>query len=268
MMPETVAEFINLIFQNIRERRPGYSLRAFARDLELSPSFLSMLLRQQTGLSTEQAQKIGNILELSTNQKEHLMLLAEAEFSRNERHRHQALEQLSKNKKKHQFQDVENDYKEIIADWIHPAILEFCQIHQGQLDTKTMSQFFKRNEEDIHAAIERLKKLQLLSLKDGIYHVKEVNLQVNPGVASNAIRNFHRQIIQRALESMELDPMTDRYLNSFVIKVRKDKMNEFQKKIEQMADDLIVDLSHDEKADQVYGLSLQFFPLGRKDAST
>jgi uncharacterized protein (TIGR02147 family) len=263
MLDKTVSDFINRIFQEINTRRPGYSLRAFARDLDLSPSFLSMLMREKSGLSIEQAHKISKALQLNDKEKEHLLLLTEAEFSRSFSMKKKAREKLAKISSERSFKTIDDNYKEIIQDWIHPAILEFCQIKSGKMEPDEISHFFERSIDDVKRAIQRLVKAGLLEFRHGLYVVQEVNYQVTPGELSYSVQNFHRQLMHRALISMERDPFSHRFLNSYVIKVKKEKLDQMQKKLEALVEEFVGGLSDEKEADHIFGVSFQFFPLSR-----
>lgn len=60
--------FVELLVANLQMRKlrnANYSLRAFARDLEISPAQLSLVLNSQQRLSAQNACKIALHLELS-----------------------------------------------------------------------------------------------------------------------------------------------------------------------------------------------------------
>jgi cyanate lyase len=58
-------DILKNIFQERINKNPKYSLRAFARDIGLSPSLLSMVMSGQRQLTAKQAAKISLKLKLS-----------------------------------------------------------------------------------------------------------------------------------------------------------------------------------------------------------
>jgi plasmid maintenance system antidote protein VapI len=59
---------LNETFSEKKKRNPNYSLRAFARDLEISASNLSTILNGKKRLSSEQACRIAVRLQFSKEQ--------------------------------------------------------------------------------------------------------------------------------------------------------------------------------------------------------
>ena len=66
-------EFIRVKMQERIARNPRYTLRAFARDLHLSPQVLSMVLNRHRGISNETAARVGERLGLSVREIAYLM---------------------------------------------------------------------------------------------------------------------------------------------------------------------------------------------------
>ena len=65
-----------------RSRNPGYSLRAFARDLAMPPSSLNEVLNQRKGISSARARKLARRLSLSDDLAEAFVLSARAQHAR------------------------------------------------------------------------------------------------------------------------------------------------------------------------------------------
>lgn len=60
---------IRQVFDRRREKNGSYSLRAFARDIDLSPSFLSLFLNGKKNLSLNSAYRIGQRLGLDPEEQ-------------------------------------------------------------------------------------------------------------------------------------------------------------------------------------------------------
>src|SRR5687767_1203761 len=61
---------------------PKYSLRAFAKDLEISPSRLSEILSGKQGLSRDRARELAGLLGFSSRETELFCELVESEHAR------------------------------------------------------------------------------------------------------------------------------------------------------------------------------------------
>lgn len=65
----TAPAIIRRVFEHRREKNGSYSLRAFARDIDLSPSFLSLFLNGKKNLSLNSAYRIGRRLGLEPEEQ-------------------------------------------------------------------------------------------------------------------------------------------------------------------------------------------------------
>ncbi len=102
-----IIENLHDVFENRKRRRPGYSLRAFAKSLELDASCLSALLKSKRKLTFKMAQKIvENVKEFSPEQRYQLL----------EGHAESANENSNSRM-------LLNDKFSLISDWWNFAIL-------------------------------------------------------------------------------------------------------------------------------------------------
>ena len=88
-------------FEFRRRRNSGYSLRAFARDLEIQPSKLSEILSQRVGMSTATAEKIAANLKLLDDESRHFISLVERDHGRSQSLRLNAQKNLESHQLKH-----------------------------------------------------------------------------------------------------------------------------------------------------------------------
>jgi uncharacterized protein (TIGR02147 family) len=81
-----------------------------------------------------------------------------------------------------------------------------------------------------------------------------------------ALKKFQHQILDKAQTSIDKDPVDDRYITSFVLPVDKGKLLAAKRAILNFQRKLM-HLLEDGDVTEVYGMSIQLFPLTRKDAS-
>ena len=83
-------DLIRAEFLKRRTKEPFYSLRQFAKELELSPMHLSYLLRGKRGLSKKNARRVAYRIGLITFAAQRFMFLASAQSGRSKGERHSA----------------------------------------------------------------------------------------------------------------------------------------------------------------------------------
>ena len=120
MKYENYRHYIQGEFENRRLRNPSYSLRAFARDLAVSPSRLSEAINGKRGISNELAQKIITALNLEGIDEDIFLLSVEAEHSRSKK-----IKLFAQSKLKQTLASSEAIAKTFtIVDWVADALLK------------------------------------------------------------------------------------------------------------------------------------------------
>ncbi|MGZ3772574.1 MAG: hypothetical protein ACXVCY_16355 [Pseudobdellovibrionaceae bacterium] len=124
MKLENYRHYLQSEFEKRRVRNPNYSLRAYARDLQTSPSRLSEALNSKRGISSKLAQQMIVGLELEGIDAEIFLFSVEAEHSRSEKQRVAA---------KTKLKEVLSSTSEIppktftVVDWVADAILKMSE---------------------------------------------------------------------------------------------------------------------------------------------
>ena len=89
----------------------------------------------------------------------------------------------------------------------------------------------------------------------------ERNITTAREVQSLAISNFHRQMIQRASESIERTQPEKRDVSSLTLALSKEKFTEAKRRIQEFRRELNVLLSEEGKSEAVYQVNFQIFNL-------
>ena len=114
-------------------RNPGYSLRAFARDIGLAAPKLSQILSGTCGLSKTSALKVAKKLKLNEAETEYFVALVEVEHNRSKRGKIQAQQRLATIESS-SINELDLERFRIIADWYHFSLLELTEVQGFQSD--------------------------------------------------------------------------------------------------------------------------------------
>lgn len=253
-------DYLTRELEGRKVRSPYYSLRAFARDLELSPSSLSEILAGRYGLSRARALNIGKRLKLNAEHLEHfadLMVLRRAKASDEKR--------LAANRVKYRMLSEKNrlstEVFRVVADWHHFAILELFYLDGFQPNPKWMAQALKLKITVVKTALERLLKVGMLERTESGWKVAEQVSLVGDDIPSEAIRIFHKQILEKAMSSISTQAIEDRELSASILSIRRDDVPSIKKQMRKFVSLMEQKFSGRSKRDAVYCLSLQCFSL-------
>lgn len=208
---------------------PSYSLRAFARDLKLSPSFLSDVLNGKRNLSDESLQFLSEKLGWSF-------------------------------KSGIQFQEAE--YVQNLT-WIHLATLELVQKNRTPYDIKLISQMLGSTQHATQIAVESLIERKLVSIHDGYIESVPDRVLFGSNTPSSEIRRFHKEFMQLAQSRVELCDYDERELGSYVMSLSHEQVQSLRSAIRKFFEDLPMYTKGGSEDKKIYGLSAQLFPISR-----
>ncbi len=197
-----------------QSRRPQYSMRAFARDLEMSPSFLCEFLAGRQGLSKERVLWISKKLNFTSDQSEHFWNLVEAKFGRTTEIKKAAdFRVLQKTKNESHHLSLERFH--LIADWYHFPLLEIIGLQNEDYTHKELAEILAIPEVHVTEAITRMKTIGLLTeevTEFGTvkYRVQSDYTMVGDEGENRAIQIAHQQLLNMQAKFAEIKPLDER----------------------------------------------------------
>jgi uncharacterized protein (TIGR02147 family) len=268
MMTEPNVDYRRVLKEELNmrcEQNPRYSLRAFARDLELSPSRLSEILNRKQGLSRKAAKKVAERLGYREDEALHFCDLVSIRHARSVREKEDAHLRLTKRQtyanKDERFQ-LQLDAFKIISDWYHLGILELMKMKSFRSDVKWIARRLGIPVIQVELAIDRLARVGLLSREDGELKATQADGWIPGGVPSESIRKFHRQVLQKATEAITTQPVSERVLGTHFLTLDKADLPAAAKEIERFQHEFCRKFRTDpNEKDTVYCISMQLFKI-------
>lgn len=259
----TYRDVIKNKFENRLKKNPRYSLRAFARDLEVPVSRLSEVLNDKSGLSVFNAEKIAKKLDLSANEKELFLNQVLSEHGRSNSSRKNAKKYLSEiETKKLDFVEIDLDTFNIISDWYHYALIDLIETQTFKNDSEWMAKRLGINKFQVDQALERLKKCKLIEVKNRKLKAINQTVATSSDIPSEAIKNFHRQVLQKAIEAIDFQGVEERDMTTITVPLDtrlipelKNKIKNFRREINNWVKEA------NKKPQEVYCLNLNLFSL-------
>lgn len=249
------------------ENNPAYSLRAFARDLKLSPASISLILNGRKGLSKPSAERVARSMGLTPTEQEYFKALVLVKHARTEAGKEMAkakLGHLVLTKQKH---SLEADQFQVIANWYHFGILQLTHLKNFRSDVTWIARQLDIPESDTRDAIARLKRLKLLAQgAAGRYSAVQDIVFTPDNIPSEALRKFHRQLIEKSLRAMHEQPIEQRTFISTEIPIKREEYKKVAAKIRRFNEEIIQ--KHSTSAgdgDAVYAITFQFFQLNKDE---
>lgn len=252
-MAQSFVKKINSEFQRRKAINASYSLRAYAKHMGVSVSILSRIMNGKIPMSLKLLQRLSIPLSISLEEYEYY----EAEIS--SRKATQSSERVIETSQR----QLELDEFKIIQDWYNFAILEMVNLHDFQPCEKWIAKKLSISEEDAFLALERLVRLELLvqnangSFKKSTSFVSIIQMNFS----TVAMRNRQKQVLKRAIDAMDLVDFAKRDQSAITLSLDSSLLPEIKTKIKKMRRSLAnYIVKNSKKRDQVYELSMSFFP--------
>lgn len=259
-MKNDYTEILSNEFFERRSRNSSYSLRAFARDLDLPASNLSLILKKKKGMSGTTAKQVAKKLGLSKTEQEIFCQIVEREHSRSKLVRENAAKSIEENSQINT--SLTMDAMRVLGNWHYFAIIELFRtstFHDQSVAVIAKALMIK--DTDVKEAIETLLKLELIEIKKKKYHaVKDYNWSPD-GIPSDIIRRFHEKMLNKSKESLFTQSVDERDFTSMMLSVDKSDLPEAKKVIRQFIKSFTEKFSDKPTSDRIYTLNIQLFNL-------
>jgi uncharacterized protein (TIGR02147 family) len=184
---------------------PQFSMRAFSRDLGLSPSLCSMVLAGRRNLSYAKCVHIAQALKFNVGRTQEFLSLYLLEKSKNEKERASLVKSLKPKQAAFFLQELHEF--EIISEWFHFAIVEWLGIPGASQNPSTIAKKLGLKALQVKLSLVKLESLGLIKRVGGVFVKTHKNFRVHSDTSNRAIQSHHKQILKLAeLKLTALDP--------------------------------------------------------------
>lgn len=252
-------DYLTFEFELRKTRRPAYSLRAFARDLAVSPSSLNDFLKGRVGMSTQRIQRIATVLRWSEARIDHFQDLIWAKHSKDPGLKKSAV-MRTRGRLRTDTSGLSLDAFRVICDWYHLVILELCGLRQN-LSVVQIADGLAIDEATARGAVNRLIKLGLLKKTANGFVPSEGSSHFGDETPSEAIVEFHCQILDLAQRALRERTMGERESHSLIYSVKKENVARINRELKKAILTIVHRYSDEQSGDCIQALSLQVFPV-------
>lgn len=245
-------EIQQVLFQELKKRKSKnsrYSLRAFSKYLGMSPAYLSLIMSGKRLLPMAKIQKIANKLDL--------------EFSLDVESKNKSTQISKLNKTKYSGllkRIVPNDQFLLISDWVYYAILSLSQIKNHKAESRWIAHRLGVSDLQIKESMQRLIDLKLITVFENKIHVLKGPTSTTEDIPSAAIKSFHRGILKLAEESLDTVSTDRREFSTVVFSIKEQDIKQAKLSLRNFQEEF-ANQFESSSGDQVYSISLQFFPI-------
>jgi uncharacterized protein (TIGR02147 family) len=251
------------LLERKKEANPSYSLRAFARDLKLSPSFVSRALRGEKHFSANKLKLIFRVLDVDkeTQTKIKSMFII---YRMGKDFKDLGTAKISKSHL--EFKRLPQNKLNLLTKWHHIPVLELLTVTDFKISEDQIAHRLNITRSMAHESLEALRALKVISLEDGQLSRKNNRMRLASSSSKPEIRSYHQSMIAKAvaeLNKTDDESFSLRLVTGITFGANLEKL-EAAKAILNDAIHKASKILGESSATEVYQLNLQLFPLTKK----
>ncbi len=258
----TYRDFLKETLAKRQAQNKRYSLRAMARQLGLAPSMLSDLLKGQRQLSLMKGADVAQRLGLGAREGEYFLLMIQREAEKVVELQAVWEERLLALNPSRQVRDVGVDAFRLIADWHHLAVLESVGLTGFEFTPANLARRLGITTVQAECSIALLQRLELIERDTkGGCRKTHLNILAQSPAPNQGLRRFHKQMLEKAIESVEGQTPQEKFIGSETFCFDDDQLGDLQKLANEFLDKAVALAQKSKKRDHVRHLGVQFFKL-------
>ncbi|WP_413581211.1 TIGR02147 family protein [Bdellovibrio sp. HCB288] len=233
-------------------RNPNYSLRSFAKMLDVSPSALSAIINGKRPLTHKMKERLGLKLGLEISDLQKL----KSKPHGNSKKRNDSSQDI--------FHPIAADTFSIISEPHHYALMELMKTENFHWNTKWIAKRLQVTVSEINMAIERLLRVGLLDRnEDGdLFDTTQgFSSDIREGLSTIAQRRFQERSLEKAIQAVQTVPAEIRDNTSMTMAINTKDLAAAKAYIKEFRRRFCSDLEANPVVDEVYQLTISFIPL-------
>lgn len=246
-------EWLRERLEQVRQKKPMFSLRAMAAGLKISPASLSQIISGKRPLSKKIALRLADYFSLSEAETKDLLFasLDSKKIS------YSSLKQIRARDDLRVL--TENEFAHV-SEWYHYAVLALSRVKGNRADPEWVSERLGISLELSKRALDQLLKLNLIIPAGKGFRQSPQSPVVGGEVPNASIRRFHHQLLGLADSSLEKHDVSVRQFGSLTFAIQRSHLSKAKKTLNKFQHRFWKMFQSDSGTD-VYALGLQFFPL-------
>lgn len=242
-------------FEKCKATNPRYSIRAFARKININPATLSSVFKGKRKLPRKYAIDIVDRLKLRDGRRYRFL-------------RSLKVEEIPALKIEDITDLTETDrrlldpqtHRHIITEWEYFAIFHLLEIPEAWT-AKSVASRLNISFERASEVLSGLEAVGLVTNHQGVYHMTtKVGLRTTNDIPCETLREAHQNELELAIQKLNSTPVERRCFSSRTMAIDKSQLPRAKKAIQRFSQEM-GEIMTDSNLNDVYILAIQLFPV-------
>ncbi len=261
-------QFLSDYYHLRKKTEYGFSYRRFARSVGLrSPNYLKLVSEGARNLTAEMAARFAAACGLKGEGAVYFCDLVAFNQAGSEPERERCYERLRGHRRYRTVFKLDAAHARYHGHWYIPAIRELAASPDFRADPKWIARRLRPRiaPRDAKRALDVLLELGLLA-DDGAGGLRQSAplLSTGEGPLGHHIVSYHRAVLERAAEALELFTRDEREFGALTLRISEQRFEAIKDQLYQLRQQLLQDSAEDTDARLVVQLNVQLFPLTTK----
>ena len=247
-------------FDRKRVSQPQYSLRALARDLKVSPAYVSQVFNGKKSLPENRLADFIRMLDMDDIA---VLQLKDAIHPQEKRSKSLGPDDIDFF---NGYNSPEKEKYALFEKWYMIALLDLTTIEGFQSSPDWIARKLKISRVEVELAIETLISHNMLIEEDGVLKKADLKMRFPTKITQSVIRSFHKQMIKKAYDELDErfsdEAFEDRLMVGGTFALNPEHLPMLKQRVQEMLYDLSTRGSVG-PCNSVYQLSMQLFPLAK-----
>ncbi len=256
--------FLRDLYDFRKSRQPSFSYRYFAQKAGIgSPNYLKLVMDGERNLTKKSLVKFQSALGLKSRRAEFFENLVFFNQATTISERNIYYENILKVRTRSGLRKLEENQFQLFTDWRHIVIREMVALKGFRPDPHWILRKLGKGftVKQIEESLALLSNMGLLKRTANGVAQSDVNITTSDEVRSLLIKNYHRQMMQKALTVLDTLPASQRDISSITIPIHARDFIKVKELIQLMRKELLNLGADSGEGGEVVHINIQLFPL-------
>lgn len=257
------SDILKRYFRRKQEFNSSYSLRAFARDLGVSPSYVSAVLSGGKRPSIRMIERAIRVLELDESAEMALKRAVAAETAHGQLLLENAPQRVVEDAVE-RFRPLPKGKQSLLHRWYYVAVLDLITCSDFQSEPSWIARRLGISVDQVRESLFALERLGLIQLEGATWTKVAARVRVATQQSQKEVRDFHRQMIEKSLQELtgntDQDAFDKRLIAGVTFAANPAELKKARQMLNEAVHQVATELMRGE-CTEVYQINLQLFPL-------
>ncbi len=256
--------FLRDFYEARKAHQASFSYRYFAQKAGIpSPNYLKLVIDGKRNLTKKSLVKFQSALGLKGQRAEFFENLVFFNQSDTLAERNLYYHNILKVRARAGLRKLEENQFLLFSDWRHIAIRELASLKGFRPNSQWILKKLGKgiSEKQVEESLALLSELGLLKRTANGYAQSDINITTSDEVRSLLVKNYHRQMLNKAAEVLDTLPASQRDISTITIPIHSQDFAKVKEQIQLMRKELLNLAAESGEGGEVVQINIQLFPL-------